>query len=360
MQEKFKDNYYDITNEGAFGGVERLADQQKKPSDKLKVKEWLPTQHTYSLHKPLRKRFPTRKYRASCLNDLWQMDLMEMIPYARVNKGYKYILACIDVFSRFARVETVKTKSGPEVKEALEKMIKESGVLPRHIQTDLGKEFYNSHVQAYFKKLKIIHYTVNSQFKAALVERFNRTLREKFNRYFTYTRQKVWYKILPSIIATYNKTKHRGIFNMRPIDITPSTEMDLWHMQEEEDTGHLRIKTSDIPLLNYVRISKIVNSPFKKNFDQNWSDEVFRVIEIDTSTSPTMYVLEHLYKEVILEKFYKQKLQDIFKTPPEVFRIEKVLKTKGIGNYKQHLVKWVGYDNSHNTWVPASSLIKNG
>ena len=147
---------------------------------------------------------------------------------------------------------------------------------------------------------------------------------------------------------------------MRSIDITPSTEMDLWHMQEEEDTGYSRKKTSDIPLLNYVRISKIVNSPFKKNFDQNWSDEVFRVIKIDTSTSPTMYVLEDLNKEVIVGKFYKQELQDIGKTPPEVFRIEKVLKTKGIGNYKQHLVKWVGYDNSHYTWVPASSLVKNG
>ena len=235
----------------------------------------------------------------------------------------------------------------------------EKRLLPRHIQTDLGKEFYNSHVPAYLKKHKIIHYTLNSQFKAALVERFNRTLREKFNRYFTYSGQKVWYKILPSIIDTYNKTKHKGIFNMRPIDITPSTEMDLWHMQEDESTGQLRKKTKDIPLLNYVRISKIVNSPFKKNFDQNWSDEVFRVIKIDTSTTPTMYVLEDMNKEVIVGKFYKQKLQDIGKTPPEVFRIEKVLKTKGIGKYKQHLVKWVGYDNSHNTWVPASSLIKN-
>jgi hypothetical protein len=286
------------------------------------------------------------------------MDLMEMIPYSRVNKGYKYILTCIDVFSRFAHAQPTKTKSGLEVKQAIDKMIEDyaaAAVIPRHVQTDLGKEFYNSHVQGYFKKCKINHYTVNSQFKAALVERFNRTLREKLTRYFTYTGKKVWYKVLPSLIDTYNKTKHRGIFNMRPIDITPATEMSLWKLQQNEGKTKSS-KSAIIHLQNYVRISKLVNSPFKKNFDQNWSDEVFRVIRIDTTMSPTMYVLEDMDKNVIVGKFYKDELQDIGKSPPEVFRIEKILRSKGVGKYKQHLVKWVGYDNSHNSWISASTL----
>jgi hypothetical protein len=357
LQKKFKNDYYNIANEGAFGGVERLVDQQIKPMHKKDVKDWLPTQLTYSLHKPLRKKFPTRKYRTSGLNDLWQMDLMEMIPYSKVNKNFKYILTCIDVFSRFAYAIPIKTKSGLEVKEAIEKMVKEASA-PRHVQTDLGKEFYNSHVQAYFKKQNINHYSVNSQFKAALVERFNRTLREKLNRYFTYSGEKIWYQILPSIIDTYNRTKHRGIFNMRPIDITPQTEIELWKMQEEGNAKKSTKRKNEIPLMNYVRISKIVNSPFKKNFDQNWSDEVFRVIKIDTSVNPSMYVIEDMDKQIIVGKFYKEELQDIGNTPPEVFRIEKIIKTKGIGKHKQHWVKWVGYNNTHNSWVSAFNLIK--
>jgi hypothetical protein len=71
-----------------------------------------------------------------------------------------------------------------------------------------------------------------------------------------------------------------------------------------------------------------------------------------------MYVIEDMDKQIIVGKFYKEELQDIGKTPPEVFRIEKIIKTRGIGKHKQHWVKWVGYNNSHNSWVSAFNLIK--
>jgi transposase InsO family protein len=354
LQMKLKNEYYDPSNVAALSGVDKLTTLHK--SNKLAVEKWLPTQNAYSLHKPLRKKFPTRSYRTSGLNQLWQMDLMEMIPYARINKGYKYILTCIDVFSRFARAQPLKTKSGPEVKEAIVKML-EGQSIPRYIQTDLGKEFYNSHVQKLFKKHGIKHYSVNSQFKAALVERFNRTLREKLTRYFTYKGNKIWYTVLPIIVDTYNRSKHRGIFHIRPIDVTEKNEVELWELQE--DQMNKKGSKTLLPLNNFVRISKLVNSPFKKNFEENWSDEVFRIIKTDRSAAPTMYVLEDLNKNVIVGKFYKEELQDIGKNPPLEMRIEKVIRSKMVGKHKQYLVKWVGYDNSFNSWINSSSLVKN-
>ena len=194
-----KDVYYDPSRVEAFGGKPRL----QKTFPRKQVDEWLPTQLTYSLHKPIRKKFPTRKYRTAGIDDTWQMDMLEMIPYAKVNKGYKYILVCIDVFSRFARALPCKTKSGEEVSTTMLKMFKSTQ--PRRIQTDRGKEFYNSHVRTrVLDKYNIHLYTVNSQFKAAIVERFNRTLREKLNRYFTHSGRKVWYDVLSQIITTYN------------------------------------------------------------------------------------------------------------------------------------------------------------
>ena len=74
---------------------------------------------------------------------------MEMIPYAKINNGYKYILNCIDVFSRFARAVPLKTKSAVEVSTALNKLL--ANEKPRHIKTDEGKEFYNSNVKVYLK-----------------------------------------------------------------------------------------------------------------------------------------------------------------------------------------------------------------
>lgn len=342
--------YYNINDPAGFGGVNRLKQAIKHDG----TENWLKGQLTYSLHKPIKRKFPTRSYRTSGLNDVWQLDLMEMIPYSRINKGYKYILTCIDVFSRFARAYALKSKQGQEVAGALESLF-DNGNKPIRIQTDLGKEFYNSHVKKILQKYKIHHYSVYSQFKASLVERFNRTLREKLNRYFTYTGKKVWYDILDKIVNTYNHTKHRSIQNMRPMDVNSQNEMDLWLMQEKRDEMSNKVSANQIPLLDYVRISH-VRGPFLKNFDQNWSDEVFRVIGVNTQQEPTMYVLEDLKNNVIQGKFYRQELQSIGPSLPQLYRVEKILQSKGVGKYKQYYVKWVGYDSSHNSWIYASSI----
>ena len=113
-----------------------------------------------------------------------------------------------------------------------------------------------------------------------------------------------------------------------------------------------------LKLLDYVRISNIsVTHHFNKNFDQNWSDEVFRIISIDTKVLPTMYIIEDDHHNVIEGKFYKAELQAIHGRP-NVYRIEKILATKGTGVYKQYFVKWHGYSSEHNTWIKASQIDK--
>ena len=231
LEEKMRKIYYDVKNSLSFGG--KRAMMKKFPSKK--VNDWIRKEMTYSLHKPIRRRFPTRSYRSAGVNYLWQMDLMEMIPFSKVNKGYKYILVCIDVFSRFVRALPTKNKSGKEVCSKIEQMLENCSQIPIHIQTDYGKEFYNVNVQGLFKRHKINHYSVDSQFKAAIVERFNRTLREKMNRYFTYTGRKVWYNVLDELIEGYNNSEHRGIYNATPSSINEGKENDIWMKQNQED-----------------------------------------------------------------------------------------------------------------------------
>lgn len=354
-KQNLQDIYYDPTNVGALGGIRRLSKASKVSSQK-NTQNWLRTQLTYSLLRPYRKTFPTRKYLTSGPNELWQMDLMEMIPYARINKGYRYILTCIDVFSRYARAQPIKRKNGEDVSKAVQIMFKASSSTPRYVQTDLGKEFYNKHVQSVFTKHGVKHYTVYSQFKAALVERFNRTLRDKLNHYFTHQGNKVWYKILPTLIDTYNRSKHRGINGRCPIDITQDNAFELWQEQQQQQQPQKESK-SPLPLMNYVRISRIAKGPFNKNFDQNWSEEVFRVVARDDKVKPTMYIIEDLNHNAIAGKFYREELQDIGPQVPTVYRIEKILRTQGKGKDKRHFVKWHGYDSSYNSWVSASSLL---
>ena len=107
-------------------------------------------------------------------------------------------------------------------------------------------------------------------------------------------------------------------------------------------------------LLDHVRISRIAGSPFIKNFDQNWSEEVFQIVGMDNKTTPVMYIIQDLDGNVIQGKFYKEELQVVAK--PEIFRIEKIIRSWGKGVDKQYLVKWYGYSDIHNSWIKASAI----
>ena len=271
-----------------------------------------------------------------------------MIPYADINNGYKYIMNIIDVFSRYVWAIPLKTKTGNEVGNALKSIIEKHK--PRNIQTDLGKEFYNSHVDKLFKENNINHYTVHSQFKAAMVERFNRTLRTKLTKYFTHINKKLWYDVLDKIIYTYNNTKHGSLNTQTPVEVFKTKKLDIWLNQNQPIK---KSKNSLFKLNDFVRISRISISPFIKNFNNNWSDEVFQITDIDKRDNPIMYILKDIDNNILKGKFYSQELQHLH-TLPKIYRIEQILETKGKGNDKQHLVKWVGYKNP--TWIKSNQI----
>lgn len=130
------------------------------------------------IHRSARKNFPRRRTIIKGINDTLQADLVEMIPYAKENKNVKYILTIIDIFSKFAWAFPLQNKTGTEVAQTLDRLFK-SGTVPDNFHTDMGKEFFNSHVKKLFDAHKINHYYTCSTKKAAIVERFNRTLKNK-------------------------------------------------------------------------------------------------------------------------------------------------------------------------------------
>ena len=97
------------------------------------------------------------------------------------NKGYKFILVFVDVFSRFAQVIPLKRKDGVTTANGL-RTILESGHFNhlRRLNSDEGKEFYNQHVKQLLKSKGITLYSVSSrEIKAAIAERFIRTMKGK-------------------------------------------------------------------------------------------------------------------------------------------------------------------------------------
>ena len=92
------------------------------------------------------------------------------------------------------------------------------------VQSNEGMKFLNSTFQSMLKRHDIKFYTSeNEDIKAAIVERFNRTLKTKMYRYFTAKNTRRFVDVLPDLIHTYNHTYHRSI-DMAPVEVDDTNE----------------------------------------------------------------------------------------------------------------------------------------
>ena len=261
MEKKLKSIYYDPKNPAGFSSAAKLA--KDSGYSLAKVKEWLKAQPTYTLHRQALKKYPTRKYIVHSLDEQWQADLADVQLIANENHGYRYILTVIDIFSRYAWARPLKTKRGEEVAAAF-KDIFDEGRIPRRVQTDQGKEFENRHVLSLFQEHNIELFSVKSAYKAAIVERFNRTLKNKLWRYFTMSTKQNWTNVLQDILYSYNHSVHRTL-GCSPINVTPANADDIRNKVFRRRSPSK--KKSNIKVGDEVRISK-VKSTFAKGISQ--------------------------------------------------------------------------------------------
>ena len=341
MDEKLRKVYYDLNHPAGFASIRKLA-QATRLSQKT-VKAWLKKQATHTLHRQARKKYPTRRYIVHDIDEQWQADLADVSLLSRQNRGYRYILTVIDLFSRYAWCRPLKTKKGEEVAAAFKDIFK-GGRIPTRVQTDQGKEFENRHVRELFGKHKIELFGVKSAYKAAVVERFNRTLKHKIWRYLTSSNQRNWSNVLQDAVHAYNHSRHR-IIKRKPVEVTQDSVAD---MREENDNTSRPKGKDDIRIGDAVRISK-VKSIFDKGYLPNWTEEIFTVADINRKYHPLTYKLKDANEEVIEGSFYHYEIQPV--TPSEEFLVEKVIRKEKRGREMWCLVKWYGYPASMNSWV---------
>ena len=224
--------YHDPKDPGSLGGIARLArraNQLAITKDKNIIREFLQTQRAYTYHNPAKKRYSKNRTIVSGIDAQWQADLADMQALASENNGIKYLLTCIDVFSKFAWVVPIKDKSTQTMLEALDILLKQAKPRkPKKLQTDKGTEFLSRPFQNKLKsEYNIEHFTTMGETKASIVERFNRTIKERIWHYFTSSNSKSYLKVLPDLVDAYNHSMHRSI-RMRPIDVKSSNENLVW------------------------------------------------------------------------------------------------------------------------------------
>lgn len=324
-----------------------------------KLKSILSTENSYSINKSIKKHYLSRKVIVYNVFEQLQADLVFMdnpqgAP-AKDNDGIKYLLTVIDCFSKYAWVIPLKDKKAETVVKAFEPIIKK--VHPQLLQVDKGTEFYNNLFQKLLKKYNVTMFSTNSDKKASIIERFNRTLKMKMGKLFDATNSFRYIDFLDDLIYNYNHTIHKTI-GITPNDAIKPKNYDI--VFENFYKNHLFTGTEN----ENFKVGDIVRIPiykhvFTKEIIGNWTIELFKISKIN-KTNPVTYQLVDLLDDPIDGSFYEQELQKVDKSVlDKPFRIEKVIKTRTKNGIQESLVKYLGYDDRFNEWIPSENIQTN-
>ena len=265
-----RDKAYDIASNPEYDGYQRglpsmvymffdkksMGSGTAKPSSLILADE---------LHKPIIRKFNKRKIYSQFKDNIWGVDLADMQSLSRKNKGIKYLLCAIDLYSKYAFVIPLKDKKGISIVNAFNKIIKQSNRKPNKIWVDQGGEFYNNVFEKWLSDNDINMYSTYNEGKSVVAERFIRTLKNKLYKHMTATGKNVYY-VLDDVVNKYINTKHSTI-KMKPIDVKNNKRVYI----DEHNEKDSRFK---------VRISRYKNI-FAKGYAPNWSKEIFKVDKIN-------------------------------------------------------------------------------
>jgi len=363
-EDYLKDVYFRPSNAGSFSGPDKLYRYVKKEGrytiSMSKIRQWLQEQETYSLQRPLKRRFKRNRVITLGIDDQWDADLMDMTKFSKANDGYAYVLVVIDIFSKLLWMRPLKNKKGESVAKAFEDVLRD-GRQPTRTRTDKGQEFRSNAFNTLLNARGIAHlYAQNTEVKANYAERVIKTVKAKLYRYMTYKQSERYIDHLQDFAGNYNMTYHRTI-GMAPDQVTESKETDLWWQQ------YWPKKMPDIPkvkrvrkpfkfkLGDRVRMSHLRNL-FPREYDEKWSGEIFTVSQKILRGGLPVYRVKDYDGDEIKGTFYQSELQKVDVKDDDLWKVETILKTRGKGVNKQYYVKWMYWPKKFNSWIKASDV----
>ena len=348
-EQGLRDIYYDPTM--GYRSAEKLYQKAREEGvsvSRRMVREWLKTQDTYTRYKPIVRKHKYQKTFVKDLADQIQLDLVDMGKYKNKNKGYFWILTAVEILSRYAFTIPVYRKDSKNMTKAVDllpdKFKTRFGKYPNVAQFDEGNEFYNVGVRDLLKTHNVKYFSTKSGKKAAIVERFNRTLKTMMWKYFYSKGTYDWVDVLDELTDNYNNTKHSSIL-MKPADVNNTNENLVWVTLYGQAMGELPLPKFRVG--DTVRVSQY-KSIFSKGYEANFTEEIFKITKV-LRGDLNMYEIEDHEGEPIIGKFYEEELSAVDKKD-NTYRVEKVLrKRKGMA-----LVKWLGYNSR--SWVPIKDI----
>ena len=300
------------------------------------------------LNKPVINKFPRKKIIVNYIDEIHSCDLVDMVKYSRMNKGFKYIFTNIDVFSNYAWSFPIKSKTIKEIKPCFEKIFKERK--PKFIWSDKESSFFSIEMLKFLEDHNIKIYYTNSNLKAVIIERFNRFLRELMMKEFFKNNNTVWYNILPKLTEFYNNRYHNTIKD-KPININKLNEK---YIKNTIYTYNITNKIPKFKIDDIVRISLKRRELFDKpSSNIKWSEELFKIYSIDKS-NVISHKIKDMNNEIIQGIFYEKELQLSKMKEDGLYIIEKSIRK----NKDRYLIKWRNYSNDFNCWINKNDIVK--
>ena len=280
-----------------FTSIRSLYEQVKKRGITYnEVKEFVQKQEATQLFKRQKRITHYFPIVAKHKYEIMQLDLIDLSDIASANENYKFLLACIDVFSRLAYVVPLKNKESRTVNDAIDEIVELTS--PITIQCDNGKEFNNHSFKKMMKErgIDIQFIDVGDHKKLGIIDRYVRTLREKINKYMTMFNTTKYIDVLPKIISNYNSSYHSGIKKV-PNDVEEDDE-DVIKLTNKK-YNKAKLEETKFNVGDSVRF--ILNrKQFEKRTLAKWSKTVHKII----SNTEHSYTLDNgkTYKYYELQK----------------------------------------------------------
>lgn len=365
-EQYLKKIYYDPKNPASFSGLEKIysyVKSQGKTLSKAEIKKFLEKQETYTLNRNVKHKRKFTRVVSPSIDYMWMVDLAFMTQYSEANDGYSYILFAVDTFSRYLFTVALKSKKAVEMKQAFQ-TIMSNGRKPSKIYSDKGSETLNKTIKKYLDDQGIDHHVSQNSIKASIVERCILTVKRKITKYMTANMTPIWYTALESITSSYNNTYHRSI-KMSPNEVTKENENEVWkqlyEQKPDKPVRNLKLPKSQprsgfkFKVGDLVRIA-IQTDMYTRAYDEKFSREHYSIYERFIHSGIPKYRVKDIKNEEISGSFDNAELQLVRLDKRPVYLIEKELGRKKKKNKTLVQVKWLGWADKHNTWIPLQSL----
>jgi hypothetical protein len=346
--------YTNPSSKIAFSGISNI--KRHFPNKKVEeIKNILAEIPTYTLHREAKKVKTRNPFFIYVRRQQIQIDLIDMSNLARWNDGVTFLLVAIDCATKKAWTRTQLNKSGVTTLASIRSIITAMETPMKSIFFDRGREFVNTNVRDALRRAGIKIHHPNSELKAAIAERFNRSLQDLIFKYMTHHETRRYVDVLQALMQTYNTRGHRTLKYMSP------NEADLvqnrHHVISALNDYYTKVTSTKVKprfaVGDTVRIRREL-TVFLRGYHERFKREQFEVVAVERRMPIPTFTIKSLDTgDIISGSFYNNELQKVL---GDTYKVEKVLKRRVRNGKVQLYVKWLDFNARHNSWIDADDV----